>query len=74
MSLLFFIGLIAIFIGLYLIAPGIKSYILYGEVVLHWIFIVTALFCFWLGSNAVFFSFFYLLQRLIRRKVCIKKI
>ncbi len=74
MFLLFFIGLIALCIGLYLIAPGIKSYIIYGEVDLHWIFIVTALFCFWLGSNAVFFSFFYLLQRIIRRKVCIKKI
>lgn len=71
LTLLPTIGIISTIVGFYLIAPGIRSYILYKEVYLHWIFIVTAMFCFWLGSNAIFFFFFYLLQRLIRRKMCI---
>lgn len=73
LSILPIIGIVSTIVGFYLIMPGIKSYILYREVYLHWIFIVTAIFCFWLGSNAVFFFFFYLLQRLIRRKMCLKE-
>ncbi|HIJ59788.1 MAG TPA: glycosyltransferase family 2 protein [Nitrospirae bacterium] len=72
LSILPAIGIVSTIVGLYLVMPGIKSYIIYGEVYLHWIFIVTALFCFWIGSNAVFFFFFHLFQRLLRRKMCIK--
>jgi glycosyltransferase involved in cell wall biosynthesis len=61
------------FSGIYLIYPGISTYLSQGIVTIHWIFILTALFNFWIGSNTLFCFFIYRLQRIMRNKLILLK-
>ena len=61
-------GIIFFCAGIYLVLPGLVTFVQYGTVELHWIFIVTAMLFFWTGSNMIFFYFVHLLQTLVQKK------
>lgn len=61
-------GIVFFCAGIYLVLPGLVTFVQSGTVELHWIFIVTAMLFFWTGSNMIFFYFVHLLQTLVQKK------
>jgi len=61
------------FSGVFLISPGLSTYFSQGIVTIHWIFILTALFNFWIGSNTLFSFIIYRLQRTMRNRMILLK-
>jgi glycosyltransferase involved in cell wall biosynthesis len=53
-------------LGVFLVYPGITTFITKGIVLIHWVYVVVALMCFWIASNTMFFYLIFRLQ-MIRR-------
>jgi len=63
------VGLLFNGIAMFLVFPGLLSYVTTGRVTIHWSLVATALLLIGTGCNLILFFFMFTLQNLLRRRM-----
>ncbi len=69
MSYSWIVGIALIVIALVLVFPGFRSYLMTGQVAIHWSFVVTAFLFLGTGSNLILFFFLFKLVALLESRI-----